>query len=62
MGSLTHWEKSFNSVGWFIPPYIQMDVLSRIAAEIHARSGQFEQDELEKSYAPAGGAVVTPSR
>jgi hypothetical protein len=22
LGNIDHWQKAFNSVGWFIPPYI----------------------------------------
>ena len=66
MGSLTHWENSFNSVGWFIPPYVQMGVLSRIAAEINSSNGQFEQDELEGTlaqiYEPHGLAAMVMHR
>lgn len=43
-----------------------MDVLSRIAAEIHARSGQFEQDKLEamlaELYEPHGLAAMVMHR
>ena len=49
--SLTFWEQSFNDVGWFIPPYIQMGVLGRIAGEIKARGGQYDQDDLEQTLA-----------
>jgi hypothetical protein len=51
MGSLAHWERSFNSVGWFIPPYIEMGVLGSIAAEIHASGGHYDQADLEKALA-----------
>ena len=32
-------------------PYIQMGVLSRIVGEINARSGKYDQDNLEKTFA-----------
>jgi hypothetical protein len=44
-------EQSFNRVGWFIPPHVQMGVLSRIAGEIKSRGVQFDQDELERTLA-----------
>ncbi len=66
MGSLTFWEQSFNGVGWFIPPYIQMGVLGRIAGEIKARGGQYDQDDLEKTlaqlYEAAGLAAMVMHR
>lgn len=31
MHTLPHFEQAFQSVGWFIPPYVQMGVLSRLA-------------------------------
>jgi hypothetical protein len=51
LGSLDLWHQSFNDVGWFIPPYIKMGVLSRIVGEINARSGKYDQDDLEKTLA-----------
>ena len=66
MGRLTAWEQSFNSVGWFIPPYIQMGVLSPIAAEIAARAGQYDQNDLEQTlaqlYEPHGLAAMVMHR
>ena len=66
MGSLSHWEKSFNSVGWFIPPYIQMGILGELAAEIHGSNGQFDQDKLERAlvriYEPIGLAAMVMNR
>jgi hypothetical protein len=66
LGSLSHWEQSFNSVGWFIPPYMQMGVLSRIAGEIYGRGGQYQQDELETTlaqlYEPMGLAAMVMHR
>ena len=51
MGSLDHWQRTFNAVGWFIPPYIQMRALGRIAAEINAREDQYGQNDLEEALA-----------
>jgi hypothetical protein len=66
LGGLTHWEQAFNSVGWFIPPYMQMGVLSKIAAEIISRGAQFSQDDLESTlsrlYEPIGLAAMVKHR
>jgi len=66
LGSFAHWEQSFNSVGWFIPPYMQMGVLSRIAAEIATRGAQYGQDDLERAlsqlYEPVGLAAMVMHR
>lgn len=66
MGSLSHFESSFNDVGWLIPPYISMGPLSTLAAKIHARGSSFTQDELEqelqKFYDAAGLAAMVTER
>jgi hypothetical protein len=51
MGTLGHWEETFKDVGWFIPPYIQMGVVSKLAGEIIAAGNQYHQDDLERSLA-----------
>jgi hypothetical protein len=50
MGSLTHLEHNFTRVGWFIPPYMELGVLSQIAAEIEGNA-QFTQRHLEDALA-----------
>jgi hypothetical protein len=66
MWGLGHWEKAFNSVGWFIPPYMQMGILGKIAAEITARGSSFDQNDLEQAlsqlYEPFGLAAMVVSR
>jgi hypothetical protein len=66
LGSLDVWQQSFNAVGWFIPPYIQMGVLSKIVGEINAHSGTYNQDDLEKTlarlYEPIGLAAMVMHR
>jgi hypothetical protein len=51
------WRDRFNSVGWFIPPYIQMGFLSAIAADIGDKGNGFQQADLERilsiAYNPA---------
>lgn len=41
----------FNSVGWFIPPYISMGILGRIGGDIKLRGSSFKQVELEQHLA-----------
>jgi hypothetical protein len=74
MGNLEHFEISFARVGWFIPPYIQMGVLSSLAAEIAAAPNNFTQFDLEnftqfdlesalaKIYEPIGLAAMVLHR
>jgi hypothetical protein len=47
MTVLDAWKDAFNSVGWFIPPYIQMGVLAKMAARITEKRGSFSQTDLE---------------
>jgi hypothetical protein len=49
MGSLSFFEETFARVGWFIPPYIQMGVLSRIAGEIKNAGETFSQSDLQQT-------------
>lgn len=66
MGSLGIWEESFRSVGWFIPPYIQMGVLSKIAADIRTAQGQMSSEQLQVAlktlYEPVGLAAMVLHR
>jgi hypothetical protein len=54
------------STPWVGSPYIQMGVLSRIVGEIDARSGKYDQDDLEKTlaqlYEPIGLAAMVMHR
>jgi hypothetical protein len=65
MGSLTHLERNFTRVGWFIPPYMELGVLSQIAAEIEGNA-QFTQrhleDALARLYEPLGLATMVLHR
>jgi hypothetical protein len=36
--AIVNHEQTFNSVGWFSPPYVQMGVLTEIANEVWARA------------------------
>jgi hypothetical protein len=62
MSRLGHLEKTFTSVGWFIPPYMTLGALGALDAEIHAAKGQFTQDDLERAcarlYEPEGLATM----
>lgn len=51
MGKFAFLEKTFASVGWFIPPYIQMGALDRIANDIQAHGNGFGQDALQRALA-----------
>lgn len=66
MGNLPHWEQAFSKVGWFIPPYIQMGALSKLAAEIQSRGSLYSQDALERDlmmfYGPGGLAAMVMHR
>ncbi|NLS01138.1 hypothetical protein HGP17_30265 [Rhizobium sp. P38BS-XIX] len=66
MRKLEEWERHFNSVGWFIPPYIQMGHLASLASAIRASNGSFTQDELEGRmaylYEPIGVAAMVCDR
>lgn len=41
----------FNSVGWFIPPYIPMELLGKIAGDIKSKGSNFKQTDLEQHLA-----------
>jgi hypothetical protein len=66
MGCLAHLERNFTSVGWFIPPYIQLGILSQIAAEIQVAGKQYTQRDLEgalaRLYEPEGWAAMVLHR
>lgn len=47
MGSLDHFKQSFNRVGWFIPPYVSIGYLDKLALLIHDMGDLFSQNELE---------------
>lgn len=66
MHLLAHFEKAFQSVGWFIPPYVQMGFLSRLAARILNHPQPMSPDELAVElgtiYSPAGLAAMVLHR
>jgi hypothetical protein len=57
-GSLTHFETAFSRVGWFIPPYAPLGLLSELAGRIHQSGYKLSVDDLEDSVAP----FYTPAR
>jgi hypothetical protein len=65
-GSLTHLERAFASVGWFIPAYAAHGFLSSLGAKILNSVGSFTQDELEHAlsalYSREGLAAMVCSR
>ncbi len=66
MHTLHHFEKAFQSVGWFIPPYVQMGFLSQLAGKILSSSQPMTVDdfevELAQLYGPAGLAAMVLHR
>ena len=51
MNTLDHYKQAFNSVGWFIPPYITMDFLSTLTKSIRDNGADFHQQDLERFLA-----------
>lgn len=49
MHNLDHFKETFNSVGWFIPPYVTMGFLSLLSRAIHEKNGSFNQQDLEQA-------------
>lgn len=47
MSNLDHFKTPFNSVGWFIPPYVTLGYLSLLAKEIYVKGTTFNQKDLE---------------
>jgi|GEM_PF-842770 len=55
-GTLLHFENAFSSVGWFLPPYVEMGFLRTMAADIHLKGNGFSQNDLEQWLADLYGA------
>jgi hypothetical protein len=51
LGNLAFFQQAFNRVGWFIPPYVQIGALTRIANEITALGAKYDQKALESTLA-----------
>ena len=66
MHTLHHFEQAFQSVGWFIPPYVQMGSLSQLAGKIFSSPRPMTADELEielsQLYGPGGLAAMVLHR
>lgn len=66
MANLSSLGRAFNSVGWFIPPYMALGGLAKIAAEIETSTGPFEQPDLEfllgYLYSPENLAAMATER
>jgi hypothetical protein len=52
MHNLDHFEKAFQSVGWFIPPYAQMGYISQLVAKILNHPQPLTPDELSVELSP----------
>lgn len=50
-GTLEHWRRIFSPVGWFIPPYIPMGLLSEACQLIQQKGAMVTQDDLENILA-----------
>jgi hypothetical protein len=66
MNTLDHYKETFNSVGWFIPPYVTMGFLSFLAKEIRDSQGVFDQKKLQAAlsliYSKSNLAAMVVSR
>ncbi len=66
MHTLDYYKETFNSVGWFIPPYITLGFLSFLAKEIHDSNGAFDQNKLQEAlshiYSECNLAAMVVSR
>jgi hypothetical protein len=66
MTNLEHYKAAFNSVGWFIPPYVTMIFLSTMAEHINEGSQPFDQHDLEGFlsiiYSPENQAAMVTER
>jgi len=51
MINVSSWGPILNSVGWFIPAYVQMRVIHSLVEKISSSKGSFSQDDLEKELA-----------
>jgi hypothetical protein len=66
MLNLDHCGQSFNRVGWFIPPYINVGFLDLLAREISNRGAAFDQNTLQnvlaRIYSPLNLAAMVNQR
>jgi hypothetical protein len=66
MNTLDHFKVSFNSVGWFIPPYVTLGFLNHLSQEISAKGSAFSQKDLEAwlsiVYSPENLAAMVSER
>lgn len=66
MADLTYNKRAFNSVGWFIPPYLTLAFIDTLAKEITDAGSAFSQRELEAIlahvYSPEHLAAMVTSR
>jgi hypothetical protein len=66
MNNLDYYKEAFNSVGWFIPPYVAMGFLGPLAKKIHDNGGAFDQRELQYFlsfiYSPENLAAMVSER
>ena len=60
------YKQAFNKVGWFIPPYVAMGFLAKMAKEIDEKNSNFNQETLEQLlaliYSPENLAAMVLER
>jgi hypothetical protein len=63
---LDYYKQAFNSVGWFIPPYVTLGFLGALAKKINDNGKALDQQELEKIlaliYSPENLAAMVTER
>jgi hypothetical protein len=66
MSTLDYYKQAFNSVGWFIPPYVAMGFLGALAKKINDNGKALDQQELEEIlaliYSPENLATMVTER
>lgn len=66
MHTLDHFKEPFHSVGWFIPPYVMLAFLDRLAKDISVKGSAFTQSDLEawlsQVYSPIHLAAMVSER
>jgi hypothetical protein len=48
VNNLDYQRDAFNSVGWFIPPYVTLGFGNQLARQINEANGSYSQEDLEK--------------
>lgn len=66
MNNLEYFKDAFNSVGWFIPPYVGLGFLADLSKKIKDANGSYSQQDLERMlsliYSPESLAAMVLNR